>query len=122
MITVQETTVWSSKVPNHKYILSDDRRTMFGYIKVGSRLPTMFAKPMSFDAAGRKFHVLVQTSDVNSDVEVWNVDGSNGNKYTVTRRGSQYRCTCPRAVFRGEECKHITSIRLNGQKTNRAFG
>lgn len=109
MITVQETTVWGGNAVNHKYILSDDRMTMYGYIKNGDRLPTLFKKPIGFGAQGRSFTVLVRTKDVDPDTQVWNVKGSKGNIYNVTRRDGVYRCTCPASTFRGH-CKHIDQI------------
>lgn len=109
MITVRETTKWDSNVPNHRYILSDDRMMMFGYIKCGDRLPTLFNKPMSFSAKGRSFTVLVRTKDVEPDFSSWTVTGSKGDIYNVTRRDGVYRCTCPAATFRGQ-CKHIAQF------------
>lgn len=61
MITLQETTSWD--FPNHKYILSNDRRTMFGYIKSGETKPILFNGPRRFDPRGRTFIKLVQTND-----------------------------------------------------------
>jgi len=62
MITVQETTDW--EWPNHQYILSNDRRRMFGYIPKGKTKPMLFGGPRSFDPRGRTFKVLVKTEDV----------------------------------------------------------
>lgn len=118
MLTVLETTVWSTPTPNHKYIVSDDMRTMFGYIKVGDRLPTLFSKPMSFDIRGRKFVRLVQTTDVSSETSTWHITGSRGDKYTITRRNGKYKCTCPVFTYRAQECKHIATIKANDSNTN----
>lgn len=106
MITVQETTVWAGNCTNHKYILSDNRMTMYGYIKSGDRLPTMFKKPIGFSATARKFVVLVRTKDVDPDSRSWTVTGSKGNIYNVTRREGVFHCTCPGSTYRGQ-CKHI---------------
>lgn len=39
-------------------------------------------------------------------VRVWQVQGSRGNVYTVTQRGSDKSCTCPGFTFR-RACKHV---------------
>lgn len=111
MITVQETTVWSVPCPNHKYILSDDRRSMYGYIRVGDKYPTIFTNKMSFDAKGRTFVVLVRTKDIpESDTRIWNIKGSKDNVYTVSLKEGTYSCTCPAHSFRRMICKHIESV------------
>lgn len=110
MITVQETTTWNGNFPNHKYILSDDRRMMHGYIKTGSRYPKLFNPPINFDVRNRTFKVLVKTRDV-VEAKYWVIQGSKGNKYTVTLEGNVYACTCPAATFRHGECKHIQQVR-----------
>lgn len=38
--------------------------------------------------------------------ETWTVDGSKGNKYVVTRNGTNWGCTCPGYGFR-RSCRHI---------------
>lgn len=62
MITVRETTNWSTSVPNHTYILSNDKRLAFGYIREGQKYPDLFTKPLKFDVRGRTFQLLVKTS------------------------------------------------------------
>lgn len=111
MITVQETTIWSDPTPNHKYILSDDRMFAYGYIKVGQELPHIFNQPIGFNARGRKFVVLTRTKDVDQSVKSWTVQGSTGNSYTVSMREGEYSCTCPAAMYRHKECKHILEIK-----------
>ena len=39
-------------------------------------------------------------------IETWQVDGSKGNVYTVTRNGEKWSCTCVGFQFR-KICKHI---------------
>lgn len=111
MITVAETTKWVGNIPNHKYILSDDRRWMFGYIKKGDRLPTLFNNPQKFDPRGRSFVVIVKTKDNDDTVQTWSVTGSRGDTYTVVARRGEYTCTCPASLFRRTECKHIIEIK-----------
>ena len=48
-------------------------------------------------------------TDVNTDVEVFEVAGSKGNKYVVTKNSKGWSCTCPGATFRNT-CKHITKL------------
>ena len=42
----------------------------------------------------------------NSEVRVWQVQGSKGNVYTVTQRDGNKSCTCPGFQFR-KACKHV---------------
>mgnify|MGYP003132580288 CR=1 FL=1 len=41
--------------------------------------------------------------------ETFEVTGSTGNKYIVTKRGNDIRCDCPAGKFRGT-CKHAKQI------------
>lgn len=111
MITVQETTKWDTNTPNHRYITTDDMRVAYAYIKAGETRPYIFNKPMRMDWRGRTYKVLVRTKDVNPSDRKWIVEGSSGNKYTVTHIDNTYRCTCPASLYRHSECKHIISIR-----------
>lgn len=64
MITLKETTVWlSSTTPNHQYILSNDKRLMYGYIKNNEKYPRLFNRPIMFDPRGRTFTLVVKTRD-----------------------------------------------------------
>ena len=53
------------------------------------------------------------TRDANNDpIEVkdrWTVEGSNGNRYTVTKVGDAFKCSCPGYGFR-RKCKHSKKI------------
>lgn len=40
---------------------------------------------------------------------VWQVKGSKGNLYTVTRNGDRWGCDCPAGNFGRHICKHIKS-------------
>lgn len=111
MITVQETTVWSGNFPNHKYILSDDMRWAYGYVRAGEKYPTLFNKPMSMDWRGRTYKVVKRTKDVRTDNRQWKVAGSKGDTYLVTETNGEYKCTCPAALYRNTECKHIQKIK-----------
>jgi len=45
---------------------------------------------------------------------VWTVDGSKGNKYTVTLANNIWNCTCPAFNYSGNglSCKHIQNIKM----------
>lgn len=106
MITVQETTVWAEDFPNHKYIMSDDMRYAYGYIKVGEKFPQLFTKPLEMSWRGRTYKVLVRTRD---KTDTWYVKGSRGAVYTVALRDGNYTCSCPAGRFRGS-CKHTAKF------------
>ena len=44
-----------------------------------------------------------------SDNQTWEVTGSKGDSYTVTRMGRDYRCTCKGFQF-NKRCTHIAKI------------
>lgn len=46
---------------------------------------------------------------IDMDTKVWNVKGSKGNKYVVTRTSSKWDCTCPGFTFR-KTCKHVSEL------------
>ena len=119
MITVQETTQWRHPTPNHKYILSDDKRWMYGYIREGEHLPLLFSKRIGFDIRGRSFDVLIKTHDVSdAQINTWDIIGSRGDVYVVSRDiDNNYSCTCPAAKFKGVECKHILQARGKYEST-----
>ena len=45
----------------------------------------------------------------------WTVEGSNGNRYTVTKIGGKYKCSCPGFGFR-KKCKHSKRIGEENEK------
>ena len=49
---------------------------------------------------------------VDPDVETWQIEGSKGQTYTVSRErgdGMNYQCTCPGFKFRGS-CRHTAEF------------
>lgn len=44
-----------------------------------------------------------------TDSQTWDVVGSKGSHYTVTRIGSDYTCNCPGFGWR-KHCKHIDGV------------
>ena len=49
---------------------------------------------------------------IDLDTKIWNINGSKGNKYTVTRNSSKWDCTCPGFQFR-KSCKHVSELSGN---------
>lgn len=47
--------------------------------------------------------------EVKTDTQVFVVEGSKGNKYTVTKNKQGWKCTCPGFGFRGQ-CKHVSEL------------
>ena len=47
--------------------------------------------------------------EIDTSVKTWTIDGSKGNKYTVTRTNGKWACTCTGYQFR-KQCKHITEL------------
>lgn len=99
MILVAETTVWKENVPNHAYLLSNDKSKMYGYAKHGSSEIHMMKNAIGFDTRGRKFTLLHTIPD---EEEGRKVIGSKGDVYYV----KDGKCTCTGFKYRGE-CKHV---------------
>lgn len=117
MIIVEETTQWKdSWVPNHVYVLNDSMTKMIAYVPAGSKLVKKFKSPQSFDRRGRTFVELEGDSAPTApQPDQWEVPGSNGKTYTVTREpggGMNYQCSCPGFQFRGS-CKHVAEFQMN---------
>lgn len=118
----QEVTEWNvGYSPNHIYYLSDDRRKMVAYIKAGSTDLIKFRKPMDFDVRGRKFVVLNKKgesdevyfpkAEIKPSASTIEVEGSNGKKYSVSKVGSRWTCSCPGFQFRSK-CKHADEQKM----------
>ena len=50
--------------------------------------------------------------NVDTDVKVFEVAGSKGNKYIVTKNSKGWDCTCPGFQFR-KACKHVSELSGN---------
>jgi hypothetical protein len=50
--------------------------------------------------------------NVDTDVKVFEVAGSKGNKYIVTKDNKGWTCTCPGFQFR-KACKHVSELSGN---------
>ena len=106
----QEVTDWA--VPNHTYILSDDKSKMYAYVRRNTTEVTEFKKPYRFDSKGRRFVEVPNTygyvkPKAQPEGFVRIVLGSKGEKYTITEVNGVRQCTCPGYRFRGQ-CKHTT--------------
>ena len=111
MKVFNEVTDWA--VPNHTYILSDDKSKMYAYVKRNTKTVTEFKKPYRFDSKGRKFVEVPNTygyvkPEAVPEGFVKIVLGSKGDKYTITEVDGVRQCTCSGFKFRGS-CKHVTS-------------
>lgn len=58
---------------------------------------------------------IVECNDIKKTVEkneyrVWNITGSKGNKYTVTKDHGYYSCSCIGFGFR-RHCKHVDTVK-----------
>lgn len=114
MIVLREVTQWADPIPNHTYLLSDDKSKMLAYVRQGTDELTVFSKPLGFSTRGRKFVATENRWGWTPPVVVkknptWQVQGSKGSVYTVEKTHSGYRCTCSGFRFRGQ-CKHIAEI------------
>ena len=113
MLVVLEKTTWNGDYPNHVYFLNKSRDKMYGYVRFGTNEPHWFPQPRGFDAKGRKFLVLEEQPDPVSEqpAESWQVQGSKGSVWTVTRENGEFSCDCPAAKYHRKECKHIQQVR-----------
>jgi hypothetical protein len=50
--------------------------------------------------------------NVDTDIKVYEVAGSKGNKYVVTKNSKGWDCTCPGFQFR-KSCKHVSELSGN---------
>jgi len=116
----QEVTEWkdSDTAINHIYYLNEDKTSMVGYIRAGTKALFKFKNPIRIDTRGRKFKLLDMKGEPDSvyfakkeepkkDVIV--VQGSKGKEYYLEKVGSKYTCTCPGFTFR-HTCKHVTEM------------
>lgn len=120
---VQEVTEWKVpyRQPNHVYVMSGDR--ILAMSLWGTHEPKYFASPNRINRGGRKFVEVKQNlwrfnldtmADLEADQaaprgETWEVEGSKGNRYIVSRDLGHWSCTCPGHGFRGR-CRHVDEV------------
>jgi uncharacterized Zn finger protein len=112
-----ETTEWKDAwVPNHVYVLNDSQTKILAYVPAGSKTLKKFSSPQSFDRRGRTFVELTGEQIAQEpQQDRWEVPGSNGKTYTVTRElgsGMNYQCTCPGFLYRGS-CRPVAEFQMN---------
>ena len=126
---VQELTDWKVpyRQPNHVYLMSGDR--VLAMSRWGEGKPEYFANPNRIDRRGRKFVEVKQNpwrfdlstkSDLDEEVspptgETWEVAGSKGNRYIVSRDSGRWSCNCPGYGFRGR-CRHVDEVSASVQQ------
>jgi len=125
---VQEVTAWKVpyRQPNHVYLMSGDR--VLAMSRWGKEPPEYFASPNRIDRRGRKFVELKKNPwrfDLSARSEpedqgqpageTWEVAGSKGNRYTVSRDSGRWSCTCPGHGFRGR-CRHVDEVSASVQQ------
>jgi hypothetical protein len=116
----QEVTEWAdSNAANHIYYLNEDKTSMVGYIRAGTKSLFKFKNPIRIDLRGRKFKLLDMKGEPDSvyfgkkeepKKDAIIVKGSNGKEYVVEKVGSKYTCTCPGFTFR-HTCKHVQEMK-----------
>ena len=106
----QETTTWAEPFGNGIYLLDDAKTKMYAYIRPGSTEIKQFKTAIRIDTRGRKFVVLKNQPNFvieeTTNPERWEVTGSKGDLYIVTREEGVYNCTCSGFNFRGA-CRHV---------------
>ena len=87
-------------------------------------------KPVELPGINNDTHLYVRTNDnvlrfikkndivsingwkvITKIVNKWDVTGSHGDVYKVTRKNAIFECTCPHYTYRKIECKHIKQIK-----------
>ena len=125
---VREVTDWKVpyKQPNHVYLMSRDR--VLAMSRWGKDQPVYFDTPNRINRGGRKFVEVTQNPwrfnlDAINDLvkdqnppqgETWQVQGSKGNQYIVSRDLGRWSCTCAGHGFRGR-CRHVSEISASVQ-------
>lgn len=115
MQAYREITTWAdgATAVNHTYLLSGDK--MLAYIRQGTSVAFIFAKPIVISRSGRKFQLVEpnpfeHTFSVAVPQVIANtkeISGSKGAKYIVNV--DLKTCTCPGYTYRGA-CKHVTAL------------
>jgi hypothetical protein len=91
-------------VPSYKW-LSDRQFCMTGDEQMKIRVIDMnFVKDIELLTGSMK--------NVDTEVKVYEVAGSKGNKYIVTKNSKGWDCTCPGFQFR-KSCKHVSELSGN---------
>lgn len=113
MLVALETTKWDGDFPNHIYFLNKSRDKMYGYVRFGTSEPQWFKNPIGISVRGRTFLILEEQPDPVKEqpAEQWQVQGSKGSVWVVSRENGEFSCDCPAAKYHRKECKHIQHVR-----------
>lgn len=103
MKIVQETTRWGDATANNLYLVTDNMESIIAYVPEGSKIAQRFRKPIRWDSRGREFKILKEISENDPNTVI--VEGSKGQRYTLTRANGSWSCTCPGYAYRGN-CRH----------------
>jgi len=103
MKIVQETTRWGDATANNLYLVTDNMESIIAYVPEGSKIAQRFCKPIRWDSRGREFKILKEIAENDPDSVI--VEGSKGQRYTLTRANGSWSCTCPGYAYRGN-CRH----------------
>jgi|TARA_R110002110_G_C13317902_1_gene705835 hypothetical protein len=80
---------------------------------IGGVLPVQVPADTTMATLGQyAIHVPGVRDSTGEAIEVkdrWIVEGSKGNRYTVTKIGDAFKCSCPGFSFR-RKCKHSEKI------------
>jgi hypothetical protein len=64
------------------------------------------------DETGKAFNLAGKLARPAEDIQTWDVAGSKGNTYTVSRKGDVWRCECVGFQMRRPQfCRHIKEVR-----------
>lgn len=66
--------------------------------------------PVSVISIKNCVEIKVLSGNTNT-IKTFEVRGSKGSVYTVTKAGQHFSCTCPGFKFHGGKCKHISQIK-----------
>lgn len=117
-----EVTEWRVpyRQPNHVYLMSGDKA--LAYVPWGKGKPFYFRTFQRLDRRGRKFveekknvwkfDLTIRREEPEEEKlrgQTWEVEGSKGNRYTVSLDSGRWSCTCPGHGFRGR-CRHVDGI------------
>ena len=108
IVALQETTNWTSNVPNHIYFVDEDQDKLVGYVIDGK--PVVLKRSMQFNRSGRTFKLIKMAIPVgikSSELiqpKLIKVIGSKNNVYYIDP--IKKTCTCPGFKYRNI-CRHV---------------
>ena len=129
IIKEQEASDEYNKLQPYTTIITAEVNTPY-VSRASETISCQILKPIELPGINNDTHLYVRTSDnvlrfikkediVSIDgekvtteiVNEWDVTGSHGDIYKVTRKNAIFECTCPHYFHRKIECKHIKQIK-----------